>query len=161
MRLSLRTFSTGIRTTEKNYIKNTYFVSNNHINKVFYPVPEFVDSLCSCDKKGIAMTDDFMVICPDCMMKIIGESTLQSKEEFKTPNIEDVFKKLRLQWSVGNKDNWYTVSGRNIIPDTSRVVSREELEKLSHDFMIKILIGNTEIIDGDYDKDKKQLRIYL
>jgi hypothetical protein len=160
IQLSLKTFNPVEKST-KNYIKNTVYISNNKSSVLFYPLSEFTESICSCGKKAIFMNEDFSMLCENCLSVKLGETSIETKEEYKTPNIRDFFEKQRIQWTILGKDNSYSISGRNIIADSRRIIDPEKLELMFNKLMTNILQGQTENVDAEYKKEIKEMRIFF
>lgn len=163
MKLLLR-ISSKSEKFDKTKVKNTFYQSSKYTNITIYPLPEFIGEkpICGwCGKEAVMMDNDFVLLCSECLNTMLGETKLCNKEEYKAPNLEDFFKKQRVEWCIAGKDNWYIINARNIIPDSYSTISPEEIDRRYHRIVVSMLNGGIESVDGEYDKDKKQMKVYL
>lgn len=162
MKLSLKISNSSKSKIDKNHIKNMIYNSTNKDSIMLYPLPDFAEPVCNCGNKATLLTENMELLCCECVNKLLlGETLTEIREEYKTPNIKDYFEKLKLEWCLVGRDNWYTVYGRNIKADSNRVINQENLEKMFIELIHKLLNGNIENIDGNYDRDQKRLTIYF
>lgn len=157
------------RTDEKKiaerYIINTTF-KNNYSNKILlYPIPDFIEDkrcMCpSCNKEGICMSDKYFIFCGSCASNQFENSTLNQEKTLIVPSVTQAKNGNAFEWNIQGKTEWYKIRGVNIICDSTQRLSSVEIKTRFDELIMKVLEDNTELCEAEYDKEEKQLTIYV
>jgi len=124
------------------------------------PIPEFVgETNCKCGQPAIFMAEpDFY--CSNCINELIGKSEVVSTECLFSPSVAHAIDITIFEWST-NRERWYRLRGSNVQPDSTSIISAKELERRFNELMIEIITGSPQEADAEYEKEDKQLRIFV
>jgi hypothetical protein len=125
------------------------------------PIPEFVkDPSCKFCNKPATVLSGINFSCSNCLNLLIGKSKLVSKEELFSPSIKHAIFITIFEWSTNN-ETWYRLKGSNIVPDSTSIISDEELHRRFHNLMIEVITGNPQEVEADYEKTEKKLKVFV
>lgn len=143
------------------YITNCYFENKIGRSITLYPISEFIENKCHCGKEGIGMDETMCVYCSVCLNKLLGETKLIKEKALMVPSVEQAVKGNAFEWQPQGKDNWYKVRGSSLIPDTTSRITKKELTERWTELMSKVLEDDPQYVEAEYDKDNKQLRVFI
>jgi len=134
-------------------VTNKLLKSERQIKVTLSPVPEWLqDATCYCGNPAKYVLSDMSLVCPVCLDKMLAANvTYQEVADVGLPVTQETIKRIKFQWAVDPQGTWYNVSGWNLKP------------KNWDAFIVKVksmILNKKEIpLDGDYDKNTKELLI--
>jgi hypothetical protein len=143
------------------YILNHFYKPEIIFSTILYPIPDMVESKCWCGNEGIAMNENMKVLCSKHLIDAIGKTKLSEEKTLVVPSIDQAVKGNAFEWQPQGKDVWYKIKGTNIRVDSTLSLPREEIQKRFVEIMSQVLSDDTQLVDGDYDKDNKKLVILV
>ena len=143
------------------FTMNRFYKPEAFISKVLYPIPDMVEPKCWCGKDGIVMTEDGCVLCPEHLMKSVGETKFTEEKTLTIPSVDQAVKGNAFEWQPQGKDCWYKIKGSNINADSPARLPKEEIQKRFNEIMAQVLEDSPQLVDGDYDKENKKLVILV
>jgi ribosomal protein S27AE len=158
------------RTDEKKiaerYIMNTIYKTEYKTQMLIYPIPDFIeDKHCrcpSCNNEGEFMWEKgCFIFCGKCLSNQFENPILTQDKVLIVPSVTQAKNGNAFEWNIQGKTEWYKIRGVNITCDSTQRLSTLEIKNRFDELMVKILEDNIELCDAEYDKDNKQLKIYV
>lgn len=134
--------------------ENVFFKPKGEMSVSLFPIPEWLKEpkchLCPQPAKYLLL--DASPICPKCLnMMLIGTNVKTRKTDTSIPITMDVITHSRFEWST-DSEKWYSIWGKNIKSDHPELFLTE---------MRRSILANQPIlVECDYDKETKIMRIY-
>jgi ribosomal protein S27AE len=159
------THRTDEKKTAERYILNTVYKTECKNQMLLYPIPDFIEDkrcMCpSCNNEGAFMSDKYFVMCGSCASNQFENPILTQDKVLIVPSVTQAKNGNAFEWNIQGKTEWYKIRGVNITCDSTQRLSTLEIKNRFDELMIKILEDNIELCEAEYDKDNKQLKIYV
>ena len=135
-------------------ITNYVMREQKKVTVTLYPIPEWLkDAVCSnCGHPAAFLLSDMKPICRKCLNVMFDNTVkLEKENDVSVPFNDTIYQSLRYEWSVDGK-KWYPLRG-----EMMKIKNPERFVRA-----LKQSIVNNEIliIDADYEKEKKEMRVH-
>ena len=154
------THKTDEKKVAERYIMNTTYKPDITTELLIYPIPEFIDPKCSCGKDGFGMVD-YKVYCKDCLNNMVGNTKTEQEKSLVCPSVTQGVLGNAFEWNPQGTENWYKIRGSGIKWDSIQRLNIAEIKQRWDELMMKVLEDNAEICDAEYEKETKQLTIFV